>query len=54
MVRGKKDLSKIVHISRKTHSKLKQYVTNKQIKGKSTSLSNETEIAIINHIKAKG
>lgn len=51
MKKPKRDLSKIIHVSKEVHNSLKKFVTDKQIRGKSTSLSNETEIAILNHIK---
>lgn len=53
MNKQKKDFTKIVHISRDTHSKLKRYVVDKQLSGSDTTLSRETEIAIVKHVKKK-
>lgn len=53
MNKQKKDFTKIVHISRDSHSKLKRYVVDKQLSGSNTTLSRETEIAIVNHIRKK-
>ncbi|KUG25889.1 hypothetical protein ASZ90_004276 [hydrocarbon metagenome] len=53
MKKTSRDLSRIIHISRDVHNKLKRFVTDKQIKGESSSLAKETEIAILNHIKNK-
>jgi hypothetical protein len=54
MKKANRDLSRIIHISREVHNKLKRFVTDKQINGESTSLALEAEIAIIHHIKNKG
>lgn len=46
----KRDLSKIVHIDKDTHTKLKKFVTKLQINDYRTSLALETEKAIKKHI----
>ena len=51
MANSKKDLSKIIHVDKQIHNKLKMFVTEKQINGERTSLSLETEKAILQHLK---
>ncbi|MCO6473243.1 MAG: hypothetical protein J5I57_05900 [Melioribacteraceae bacterium] len=50
MINTTSDHSKIVHISREVHSQLKKFVIDKQIAGTPTTLSRETEKAIIQHL----
>ncbi|MDZ7763238.1 MAG: hypothetical protein U5K00_02265 [Melioribacteraceae bacterium] len=51
MAAAKKDFSKIIHLDKQVHNKLKMFVTEKQIDGVKTSLSTEAEKAILNHLK---
>lgn len=51
MAVAKKDLSKIIHLDKEVHNKLKMFVTEKQIGGVRTSLATEAEKAILNHLK---
>lgn len=51
MIKTSRDHSKIVHISREVHGQLKKFVIDKQIEGVPTTLSTETETAILQYIK---
>ncbi|WKZ71095.1 MAG: hypothetical protein QY331_07500 [Melioribacteraceae bacterium] len=50
MSKKKRDLSKIVHLDKTIHGKLKMFVTKKQVQGEQTSIAIEAEKAILNHI----